>query len=58
MIRIRKAVIGCRLEILNVFDGTRKVIHESKGRFEAPNWMPDGKKLLFNEGRIIVYHSG
>ncbi len=42
--------IGCRLEIMNVSDGKRKVIHESKGRFEAPNWMPDGKKLLFNEG--------
>ncbi|HJZ39634.1 MAG TPA: hypothetical protein VJ203_04655 [Bacteroidales bacterium] len=41
--------IGCRLETMNVFDGMRKVIHESKGRFEAPNWMPDGKKLLFNE---------
>ena len=42
--------LGCRLETMNVFDGTRKVIHESKGQFEAPNWMPDGKKLLFNEG--------
>ena len=41
--------IGCRLETMNVFDGFRRVIHESKGRFEAPNWMPDGKKLLFNE---------
>lgn len=41
--------IGCRLEILDVNSGMRKVIHESKGRFEAPNWMPDGKKLLFNE---------
>jgi Tol biopolymer transport system component len=43
-------VLGCRLEIMNVFDGKRKVIRESTGRFEAPNWMPDGKKLLFNEG--------
>ena len=41
--------LGCRLEILNVFDGKRTVIHESTTRFEAPNWMPDGKKLLFNE---------
>ncbi|HLO58511.1 MAG TPA: hypothetical protein VK179_07200 [Bacteroidales bacterium] len=41
--------IGCRMEILDVFTGMRKVIHESKGRFEAPNWMPDGKSLLFNE---------
>lgn len=41
--------IGCRMEIMNVFDGKRKVIRESTGRFEAPNWMPDGKRLLFNE---------
>ena len=46
-----QAVLGCRLEILNVLDGKRKVIHESTSeRFEAPNWMPDGKKLLFNQG--------
>jgi TolB protein len=41
--------LGCRMEIMNVFDGERKVIHESTSKFEAPNWMPDGKKLLFNE---------
>src|SRR4029079_17892509 len=40
-------VFGSRLEILNVTDASRQVIHEDKGRFEAPNWMPDGKKLLF-----------
>ncbi len=40
--------LGCRMEIINVFDGKRKVIFEKAGRFEAPNWMPDGKKLLFN----------
>ena len=39
---------GCRLETMNVFDGKRKVIFEKPERFEAPNWMPDGKKLLFN----------
>jgi TolB protein len=41
--------VGSRLEILNVTDGTRKVIHTFEKRFEAPNWMPDGKKLLFNQ---------
>jgi TolB protein len=40
--------LGCRLETMNVFNGERKVIFEKPGRFEAPNWMPDGKKLLFN----------
>lgn len=48
-----KGVLGCRMEIMNVFDGKRKVIHESTGKFEAPNWMPDGKKLLFNENGAI-----
>jgi len=45
--------IGCRMETMNVFDGKRKVIYESDGRFEAPNWMPDGKKLLFNMDGLI-----
>lgn len=40
--------IGCRMETMNVFNGKRTVIHESNGRFEAPNWMPDEEKLLFN----------
>ena len=43
-------VFSSRLEIVDVTDGTRRVIHEAPDRFEAPNWMPDGKKLLFNEG--------
>ena len=37
----------CRLETMNVFDGIRRVIYENR-QFEAPNWMPDGKELLFN----------
>jgi TolB protein len=41
--------LGCRLETMNVFDGVRKVIHESTGKFEAPNWMPGGKRLLYND---------
>lgn len=47
--------LGCRLETMNVFNGERKVIYESDGRFEAPNWMPDGEKLLFNmDGAIYT----
>jgi TolB protein len=45
--------IGCRLETMNVFTGRRKVIFEKDSRFEAPNWMPDGRQLLFNmEGSL------
>jgi Tol biopolymer transport system component len=49
----REGWLGCRMEILNVADGTRKIIQESKGRFEAPNWTPDGKRLLYNENGSI-----
>ncbi|HEX6893019.1 MAG TPA: hypothetical protein VF141_20055, partial [Chryseolinea sp.] len=45
----REGYLGCRLELMNVFDGKRIVIHEEPGRFEAPNWMPDGKKLIINK---------
>ncbi|MGB8705929.1 MAG: biopolymer transporter TolR [Gillisia sp.] len=40
--------IACRLEIMDIETRKRKVIYTQKGRFEAPNWMPDGEKLLFN----------
>jgi len=42
--------LGSRLEIINVFDGKRKVIYGSDQGFEAPNWMPDGNHLLYNSG--------
>jgi len=38
-----------RLELLDVFTGYRNIIHTDSVRFEAPNWMPDGKKILFNQ---------
>jgi len=49
----RDGILGSKMEIMNVFDGKRKIIYEDKGRFEAPNWMPDGKALLFNQGGNI-----
>ncbi|HTH54802.1 MAG TPA: hypothetical protein VL728_02070 [Cyclobacteriaceae bacterium] len=45
----KQGFLGSRLELINVNDGKRKVIYESQDRFEAPNWMPDGKQLLFNK---------
>jgi len=49
----REGPVGCRLETMDVFDGKRIVIYEKQGRFEAPNWMPDGKKLLFNMDGLL-----
>ncbi len=41
------------LEIITVASTDRHVVYVAPERFEAPNWMPDGKSLLFNRnGRI------
>jgi hypothetical protein len=40
--------IGCSLEILNVYTGQLAQLHHSAEPFEAPNWMPDGKTLIYN----------
>jgi len=45
--------LGCRMEILDIKDGMRKVVYESQTKFEAPNWLPDGKRLLYNSGGHI-----
>jgi TolB protein len=52
-ISFNQPVLGGRLETIRIDDGQRKVIYESKQRFEAPNWMPDGKSLLFNENGAL-----
>ncbi len=49
----KQGFLGCRLETMDVFTGRRKVIYESDTRFEAPNWMPDGKRLLFNMDGLL-----
>jgi Tol biopolymer transport system component len=46
----KDGALPSRLEILTLADGSRKVIHEAPTRFEAPNWTPGGKKLIYNEG--------
>jgi Tol biopolymer transport system component len=49
----KETVFSCRLEIIDAFTGERNIIYEATHRFEAPNWMPDGKKLLFNDGGLL-----
>jgi len=40
--------IGSSLEVLNVFTGKLEQLHHSAEPFEAPNWMPDGRTLIYN----------
>ena len=55
--------IGSHLEILNVHTGKLEMLHTSAEPFEAPNWLPDGKTLIFNisgpgagKGVLRTYH--
>src|SRR2546423_1069463 len=41
------------LETVSIASTDRRVIYIAAGRFEAPNWTPDGKALLFNRGGRI-----
>jgi TolB protein len=49
------AVLQSTLETISISAPTndRKVIYTAPDRFEAPNWMPDGKALLFNRNGKI-----
>jgi len=48
--------IGSKLEILDIEDGSRKVVYESKHSIQAPNWTTDGKKLIYNsKGYLFQY---
>jgi len=40
--------IGSVLEILDVESGHTQVVHRSAQPFEAPNWMRDGRALIYN----------
>ncbi|MEM7380096.1 MAG: transporter [Bacteroidota bacterium] len=42
-----------KLEIYDVSTGTREIIYEEKGHFEAPNWSTDGNYLIFNQEGLL-----
>lgn len=51
-----KDYLGSHLEIFNTETGEREVVYTTKEGIEAPNWTPDGKKLLFNsKGRLYYF---
>ncbi|MES2775613.1 MAG: biopolymer transporter TolR [Bacteroidota bacterium] len=44
-----KTYIGSALELMDVATGHREVIANNPGSFQAPNWTPDGKTLIYNQ---------
>jgi dipeptidyl aminopeptidase/acylaminoacyl peptidase len=51
-----KDFLGSYLEILERETGNRRIVYHSTERFEAPNWTPDGKTLIYNgNGRLFRF---
>lgn len=48
-------MLGSNLEILDVASGKREIIYKVPYSIQAPNWTPDGKSLIFNDGNGIMY---
>lgn len=51
-----KSYIGSLLEVLDVSTGQRQALAGYEGSWQAPNWTPDGKTLIYNsEGRLFNF---
>jgi len=47
--------LGSNLEILELASGRRDIIYTVPYSIQAPNWTPDGKNLLFNDSKGLIY---
>jgi len=47
--------LGSNLEILEVASGKRDVIYKVSYSIQAPNWTKDGKSLIFNDYKGLMY---
>jgi TolB protein len=48
--------IGSDIELLDVNTGARRMIHRAEDSLQAPNWTPDGRRLVYNHnGRMFSF---
>ena len=48
--------LGSNLEILDIASGNATIVHRYRGSFQAPNWTPDGKALIYaQEGKLYRF---
>jgi TolB protein len=51
-----QSYIGSLLEVLDIETGNREVLAGSEGSWQAPNWTPDGKTLIYNsDGKLYNF---
>ena len=51
-----RMTMGSHLELLDLASGRREVIYTVPYSIQAPNWTPDGKSLIFNDAKGLVYN--
>ena len=48
--------LGSNLEILEIASGKRDIIYSVPNSIQAPNWMKDGRALIFNDDKGLINH--
>jgi Tol biopolymer transport system component len=48
--------LGSNLELLEIASGKRDIIYKVPYSIQAPNWTPDGKSLVFNDYKGVIYN--
>jgi hypothetical protein len=51
----RQMTLGSNLELLNIASGNREIIYSVPNSIQAPNWTPDGKTLIYNDSKGVMY---
>ncbi|MGI4728126.1 MAG: TolB family protein [Janthinobacterium lividum] len=48
--------LGSNLELLEVATGNREIIYTVPNSIQAPNWNKDGKSLIYNDSKGLLYN--
>ncbi|MHA4809233.1 TolB family protein [Flavitalea flava] len=50
-----KMILGSNLELLDIATGRREIVYHVPYSIQGPNWTPDGKSIIFNSSKGLVY---
>ncbi|NQV31476.1 MAG: TolB family protein, partial [Phycisphaeraceae bacterium] len=48
-----RGYLGSHIELLNIKNGQRRIVHSSRKSLQAPNWTLDGKSLIYNSEGLL-----
>lgn len=48
--------LNSNLEVMEIASGKRDIIYQAIGSIQAPNWTPDGKSLIYNNSKGLLYN--